>query len=94
MPEAAITINGERLADHDARLVRIAVETLHSTLAHQLGFAWVGIALTDTYLDDLNRLQAQLGSASPSHSAGDNPQNCRATARLSPIEWDKPVDNR
>ena len=50
--EAEITVNGTRLSDKEAAIVRIALASFADILANQLGFKDDGIALTDQYQAD------------------------------------------
>jgi hypothetical protein len=58
--EAATTINGTRLTDNEAMVVRLALATFADILANQLGFKDDGIALTDRYQADVARVRALL----------------------------------
>jgi hypothetical protein len=55
--EAAITINGARLADAESMTVRVAIDTFANVLAEGLGLTDDGIALTDRYMESLSRIQ-------------------------------------
>lgn len=50
--EADITVNGTRLTDNEARIVRLALASFADILANELGFKDDGIALTDRYQTD------------------------------------------
>lgn len=50
--EADITVNGTRLTDNEARIVRLALASFADILANELGFKDNGIALTDQYQAD------------------------------------------
>jgi hypothetical protein len=50
--QATITVNGTRLTDNEARIVRLALATFADVLANQLGFKDDGIAITDRYQTD------------------------------------------
>lgn len=50
--EAAVTVNGTRLTNNEARIVRLALATFADIMANQLGFKDDGIALTDRYQTD------------------------------------------
>jgi hypothetical protein len=56
--EAAITINGTKLTDNEAMVVRLALATFADVLATQLGFKDEGIALTDRYQADVAHVRA------------------------------------
>jgi hypothetical protein len=56
--EAAITVNGTRLADTESMVIRLALATFEDILANQLGFKDDGIALTDQYLTDVAYVRA------------------------------------
>jgi hypothetical protein len=56
--EAAITVNGTRLADTESMVIRLALATFEDILANQLGFKDDGIALTDQYLTDVAHVRA------------------------------------
>ena len=58
--EAEITVNGTRLTDNEAMVVRLAMATFADILANQLGFKDDGIALTDQYQTDVARVRALL----------------------------------
>ena len=50
--EAEITVNGIRLANNEARIIRLALASFADILANELGFKNDGIALTDRYQAD------------------------------------------
>jgi len=50
--EAEITVNGTRLSDNEAMVVRLALATFADIMANQLGFKDDGIPLTDRYQAD------------------------------------------
>jgi hypothetical protein len=50
--EAEITINGTRLTNNEARMVRLALASFAEIMANQLGFKDDGIPLTDQYQAD------------------------------------------
>jgi hypothetical protein len=56
--EAEITINGTKLTDNEARVVRVALASFADILAVDLGFKSDGIALTDRYQSDAARIRA------------------------------------
>jgi hypothetical protein len=58
--EAEITINGTRITDSEAAIVRMALASFADILANQLGFKDDGIALTDRYQSDTAHVQALL----------------------------------
>jgi hypothetical protein len=58
--EAEITINGTRLTDNEAMVVRLALATFADIMANQLGFKDDGIALTDRYMTSVSRIQMLL----------------------------------
>ncbi len=59
--EAAITVNGTRLTDGEARIVRLALGTFADIMANQLGFKDDGIAVTDRYQTDTAHVLALIG---------------------------------
>jgi hypothetical protein len=56
--KADITVNGTRLTNNEARIVRLALATFADIMANQLGFKDDGIALTDQYQVDTARVLA------------------------------------
>jgi hypothetical protein len=46
---AEITVNGTRLTNNEARMVRLALASFADIIANQLGFKNDGIPLTDQY---------------------------------------------
>jgi hypothetical protein len=50
--EAEITVNGTRLTDSEARVVRLALATFADIMANQIGFKDDGVAVTDRYQAD------------------------------------------
>ncbi|MGO9988932.1 MAG: hypothetical protein ACLPSY_09195 [Steroidobacteraceae bacterium] len=50
--EAEITVNGTRLTDNEAMVVRLALASFADIMANQMGFKDDGIALTDRYQAD------------------------------------------
>ncbi len=56
--EATITVNGTKLTNNEARIVRLALATFADILANQLGFKDDGIAVTDRYQSDTARVIA------------------------------------
>jgi hypothetical protein len=63
--EAEITVNGTKLTDNEAMVVRIALATFADVLATGLGFKDDGIAVTDRYQADLAHVQALLEVNTP-----------------------------
>jgi hypothetical protein len=58
--EAEIVIDGTRLTENEAAVVRVALAALRSVLADGLGFRDDGIALTDRYQADAAYVHALL----------------------------------
>ena len=56
--EAEITVNGTRLSNNEAMVVRLALATFADILANQLGFKDDGIALTGRYQADVAQVRA------------------------------------
>ncbi len=50
--EAEITVNGTRLTNNEARMVRLALASFADIMANQLGFKDAGIPLSDQYQAD------------------------------------------
>ena len=50
--EAEITVNGSRLTNNEARMVRLALASFADIMANKLGFKDDGIPLTDQYQAD------------------------------------------
>jgi hypothetical protein len=50
--EAEISVNGTRLTNNEARMVRLALASFADIMANQLGFKDDGIPLTDQYQTD------------------------------------------
>jgi hypothetical protein len=63
--EAEITINGSKLTDNEAVVVRLAIVTFADILATQLGFKDAGIALTDRYQADVAHVRALIEDTTP-----------------------------
>jgi len=60
--EARIDINGTRLTNNEAMVVRVALAAFADILATQLGFKDDGIAVSDRYQTDVARVVALLDS--------------------------------
>jgi hypothetical protein len=56
--EAQIMINGTKLTNDEARVVRVALATLAEVLSNQIGFKDNGIPLTDQYQTDVANVRA------------------------------------
>jgi hypothetical protein len=63
--EATITVNGTRLTNNEARIVRLALATFADIMANQLGFKDDGIALTDRYQTDVAHVLALIEGRAP-----------------------------
>jgi hypothetical protein len=63
--EAAIIINGTKLTDNEATVVRLAMATFADVLATQLGFKDDGIAVTDRYQADVAHVRALIDGKAP-----------------------------
>jgi len=63
--EAEITVNGTKLTNNEAMVVRLAMATFADVLATQLGFKDAGIALTDQYQADVAHVRALIDGRSP-----------------------------
>jgi hypothetical protein len=63
--EAEITINGTKLTDNEAMVVRLALATFADVLATQLGFKDEGLALTDRYQADVAHVRALIEGGNP-----------------------------
>jgi len=63
--EAETTINGSKLTDNEAMVVRLALATFADVLSTGLGFKDDGIALTDRYQADVAHVRALLEGKTP-----------------------------
>jgi hypothetical protein len=63
--EAEITVNGTKLTNNEAMVVRLAMATFADVLATQLGFKDAGIALTDQYQADVAHVRVLIDGRSP-----------------------------
>jgi hypothetical protein len=63
--EAEITVNGTRLTDNDARIVRLALATFADIMANQLRLKADGVALTDRYQTDTAHVLALIEGRAP-----------------------------
>jgi hypothetical protein len=62
--EAEITVNGTRLTDDEARMVRLALESFADILENQLGFKDDSIPMSDKYVTDTARVLSLLAGRS------------------------------
>lgn len=63
--EASITVNGTKLTDNEAMVIRLALATFADILANQLGFRDDGIPLTDSYQTDTAHVRALIDDRMP-----------------------------
>ena len=63
--EVEITVNGTRLTNDEARMVRLALAAFADIMANQLGFKDDGIPLTDLYQTDTAHVLALIEGRVP-----------------------------